>query len=178
MGSFDGMDPTLVRDLLAEVRRAAEQMRTIEARVGQVTRTAGLATPATHRPSQVADACETMARDVTARLALLEKKEAAPRTGEQAKDVSMNGTPASGKDEDPDRDRPTPKDSTEHRPSPKEPRESPHDQRDVAREPREDPKERRDVGREPREDPKERRDVGREPREDPKERRDVGREPR
>ncbi|MGW5684310.1 hypothetical protein, partial [Nonomuraea sp. NPDC003754] len=173
MGSLDGMDPTLVRDLLAEVRRAAEQMRTIEARVAQVTRTAGLATPATHRPSQVADACETMARDVTARLALLEKKEAAPRAGEQAKDVSMNGTPASGKDEDPDRDRPTPKDATEHRPSPKEPHESPQDQRNVGRDPREDPKERRDVGREPREDPKETRDVGREPREDPKETRDV-----
>ncbi|MEU4719146.1 hypothetical protein AB0G06_05900 [Nonomuraea dietziae] len=110
MGSFDGMDPTLVRDLLAEVRRAAVQMRSLESRVAQATRSAGLATPATHRPSQVADACEEMARDVTGRLALLEKKEAAPRVGEQAKDISPNGTPASGETRDP-----APKDSKEPR---------------------------------------------------------------
>ncbi|MFE3453238.1 hypothetical protein ACFXJ8_30370 [Nonomuraea sp. NPDC059194] len=123
MGSFDGMDPTLVRDLLAEVRRAAEQMRTIEARVAQVTRTAGLATPSTHRPSQVADACETMARDVTGRLALLEKREAAPRTGEQpVKDLSTNGTPASEKDTSPPEPAPrseTPRDTTPTDPPPK-----------------------------------------------------------
>ncbi|MEV2268994.1 hypothetical protein [Nonomuraea africana] len=107
MGSFDGMDPTLVRDLLAEVRRAAVQMRSLESRVAQATRAAGLATPATHRPSQVADACEEMARDVTGRLALLEKKEAAPRVGEQAKDLSPNGTPASGEKD------PAPEDSRE-----------------------------------------------------------------
>ncbi|MFC7716430.1 hypothetical protein [Nonomuraea recticatena] len=110
MGSFDGMDPTLVRDLLAEVRRAAVQMRSLESRVAQATRSAGLATPVTHRPSQVADACEEMARDVTGRLALLEKKEAAPRVGEQAKDISPNGTPASGETKDP-----APKDSKEPR---------------------------------------------------------------
>ncbi|MFB9533732.1 hypothetical protein ACFFRN_44675, partial [Nonomuraea roseola] len=110
MGSFDGMDPTLVRDLLAEVRRAAVQMRSLESRVAQATRSAGLATPTTHRPSQVADACEDMARDVTGRLALLEKKEAAPRVGEQAKDISPNGTPASGETKDP-----APKDSKEPR---------------------------------------------------------------
>ncbi|MEU7894646.1 hypothetical protein AB0B45_17525 [Nonomuraea sp. NPDC049152] len=138
MGSFDGMDPTLVRDLLAEVQRAAAQMRTIESRIAQVTRTAGLATPATHRPSQVADACETMARDVTGRLALLEKREAAPRTGEQVKDVSANGTPASGKDEDPSPRDTTPKDSTGTDSTPKEPRETPKEPLDDAKEPRDD----------------------------------------
>ncbi|MFI6319921.1 hypothetical protein ACIBG8_20465 [Nonomuraea sp. NPDC050556] len=75
MGKFDGMDPALVRDLLAEVKQAATQLRTLEGRIGQLMGGAGLATPATHRPVQVADACDTMVHDVTARLALLEKKE-------------------------------------------------------------------------------------------------------
>ncbi|MFD1936457.1 hypothetical protein ACFSKW_33790 [Nonomuraea mangrovi] len=191
MGSFDGMDPTLVRDLLAEVQRAAAQMRTIESRVAQATRTAGLATPATHRPSQVADACESMARDVTGRLALLEKKETAPRTGEQVKDVSANGTPASGKDEDPSpkettgRDATgketsgkeasgkepagkdtTPKDSTATDSTPRDPRETPREPRDEAKEPRETPRETRDEAKEPRDVPKEQREVPKEQRDD------------
>ncbi|WP_431896599.1 hypothetical protein [Nonomuraea sp. bgisy101] len=191
MGSFDGMDPTLVRDLLAEVQRAAAQMRTIESRVAQAARTAGLATPATHRPSQVADACESMARDVTGRLALLEKKETAPRTGEQVKDVSANGTPASGKDEDPSpkettgRDATgketsgkeasgkepagkdtTPKDSTATDSTPRDPRETPREPRDEAKEPRETPRETRDEAKEPRDVPKEQREVPKEQRDD------------
>ncbi|WP_084960827.1 hypothetical protein [Thermoactinospora rubra] len=75
MAKFDGMDPKLVRELLAEVRHAATRMRQIEGRVAQLTGAAGVAVRTTHRPSQVADACDEMVRDVTARLALLEKRE-------------------------------------------------------------------------------------------------------
>lgn len=74
MGKLDGMDPKLVRDLLSEVRQAAEQMRTAEGRVARLMSAAGLSSQSTHRPSQVADACEEMVRDVSARVELLERK--------------------------------------------------------------------------------------------------------
>ncbi|WP_214321522.1 hypothetical protein [Nonomuraea sediminis] len=74
MGKFDGMDPKLVRELLAEVKRVAGELRTTESRVAHVMSVAGLPTQTTHRPSQVADAADTMVHDVSARLALLEKK--------------------------------------------------------------------------------------------------------
>ena len=88
MGKFDGMDPKLVRDLLAEVKHAVTQMRSVEGRVGQVMSGAGLATQTTHRPVQVADAAEVMVRDVTARLGLLEKKADPPRVGDQSRDAA------------------------------------------------------------------------------------------
>ncbi|MEV0582214.1 hypothetical protein [Nonomuraea sp. NPDC050310] len=97
MAKFDGMDPKLVRELLAEVRQAAVQMRQIEGRVAQVMGAAGLATQTTHRPAQVAEACDGMVRDVTARLTLLEKREDAgtttPPTGTQQ---DTSGKPDSG----------------------------------------------------------------------------------
>ncbi|WP_214106493.1 hypothetical protein [Acrocarpospora catenulata] len=75
MAKLDGMDPKLVRELLAEVTRAGRQMETVEAKVSQFTRTAGVAIRVTHRPSQVADAGAVMVKDVGARLELLEKRE-------------------------------------------------------------------------------------------------------
>ncbi|MER5418669.1 hypothetical protein [Streptosporangium roseum] len=81
MGKFDGMDPKLVRDLLSEVNQASKQMRAVEGQVTRLMSGAGLSSQSTHRPSQIADACEVMVRDVSARVALLEKKikqEAAP----------------------------------------------------------------------------------------------------
>ncbi|WP_405084045.1 hypothetical protein [Microbispora sp. NBC_01389] len=75
MAKLDGMDPKLVRELLSQVQHAANQMGTIEARVTQLTRNAGVSVHVTHRPSQVADACSTLVKDVTGRLELLEKKE-------------------------------------------------------------------------------------------------------
>ncbi|MBA2893042.1 hypothetical protein [Nonomuraea soli] len=85
MAKFDGMDPKLVRELLAEVRHAAVQMRQIEGRISQLTGGAGLAVQAGQRPGQVADSCDEMVRDVTTRLELLEKRE-----------DSGNSTPVSG----------------------------------------------------------------------------------
>ncbi|MER6942739.1 hypothetical protein ABT294_01830 [Nonomuraea sp. NPDC000554] len=82
MGKFDGMDPKLVRDLLAEVKRATTQLRTMEGRVTQAMSTAGLATHATYRPAQVADTAEEMVRDVNTRLTLLEKKADRPKAAE------------------------------------------------------------------------------------------------
>ncbi|MEV1240638.1 hypothetical protein [Nonomuraea sp. NPDC049750] len=105
MGKFDGMDPKLVRDLLAEVKHAVTQMRSVEGRVGQVMSGAGLATQTTHRPVQVADAAEVMVRDVTARLGLLEKKADHPRVGDQAKEAAPTvGSDAKDGDE-PKKDR-------------------------------------------------------------------------
>ncbi|KAA9374080.1 hypothetical protein F5972_33180 [Microbispora cellulosiformans] len=75
MAKLDGMDPKLVRELLSQVQHAANQMGTIEARVTQLARNAGVSVHVTHRPSQVADACSTLVKDVTGRLELLEKKE-------------------------------------------------------------------------------------------------------
>ncbi|MEV4889320.1 hypothetical protein AB0K48_08025 [Nonomuraea sp. NPDC055795] len=86
MGKFDGMDPKLVRDLLAEVKQAAGELRTIEGRVAQVMSGAGLATRAMHRPGQVAEAIDTMSKDVNTRLATLEKREDAPRGADAGKD--------------------------------------------------------------------------------------------
>ncbi|MFI7451776.1 hypothetical protein ACIBQX_30065, partial [Nonomuraea sp. NPDC049714] len=74
MSKFDGMDPKLVRDLLGEAKRAAEELRRVEGRVGQIMTGAGLATQTTHRPAQVADAADKMVKDVTARLGVLEKR--------------------------------------------------------------------------------------------------------
>ncbi len=89
MGKFDGMDPKLVRDLLSEVNQASKQMRAVEGQVTRLMSGAGLSSQSTHRPSQIADACEVMVRDVSARVALLEKKikqgsapPAEPRAGE------------------------------------------------------------------------------------------------
>ncbi|MFI6501062.1 hypothetical protein [Nonomuraea typhae] len=101
MGKFDGMDPKLVRDLLTEVKRAAGEMRTIEGRVTQVMSAAGLATRATHRPGQVAEAVEDMSKDVTGRLALLEKREDAPKGADAGKEP-VPGAGADGKPESKD----------------------------------------------------------------------------
>ncbi|WP_061296838.1 hypothetical protein [Herbidospora cretacea] len=78
MPKIDGMDPKLVRDLLAELRGAAKQMEAIEARVTTTVRNAGVPAAVTYRPSAVADAIAEMDKDVTARLALLEKRERDP----------------------------------------------------------------------------------------------------
>ncbi|WP_336208387.1 hypothetical protein [Nonomuraea sp. LPB2021202275-12-8] len=94
MGKFDGMDPKLVRDLLAEAKRAAEELRRVEGRVGQIMSGAGLATQTTHRPVQVADAADRMVKDVTGRLGVLEK-----RAGER--DGSRPAVGADAKDDDP-----------------------------------------------------------------------------
>ncbi|MFI6298695.1 hypothetical protein ACIBEJ_44405 [Nonomuraea sp. NPDC050790] len=100
MGKFDGMDPKLVRDLLAEVKQAAGELRTIEGRVTQVMSGAGLATRAMHRPGQVADAIDTMSKDVNARLTVLEKREDAPRGADAGKDpVRVLGGNDEGKTE-------------------------------------------------------------------------------
>ncbi|GGO73700.1 hypothetical protein [Nonomuraea cavernae] len=93
MGKFDGMDPQLVRELLAEVKQAATQLRATEARVVQVMTRAGLATQTTHRPVQVAEAADTMVKDVNDRLGLLEKKADRPR-GDSAPTVGGDGKPA------------------------------------------------------------------------------------
>ncbi|GIN03396.1 hypothetical protein Pve01_50540 [Planomonospora venezuelensis] len=74
MGKFDGMDPELVRDLLSEIRQAAGQMRTIEGRITRLMGEAGLSSQSTHRPVQIAEACDVMVKDVSARVALLEKR--------------------------------------------------------------------------------------------------------
>ncbi|MEU7853605.1 hypothetical protein AB0B91_07430, partial [Nonomuraea sp. NPDC049141] len=105
MGKFDGMDPKLVRDLLAEVKHAVTQMRSVEGRVGQVMSGAGLATQTTHRPVQVADAAEVMVRDVTARLGLLEKKADHPRVGDQSKDAAPTVGGDAKEDDQPKEDR-------------------------------------------------------------------------
>ncbi|MER7206714.1 hypothetical protein ABT340_06550 [Streptosporangium sp. NPDC000239] len=74
MGKLDGMDPKLVRDLLSEVRQAAERMRTTEGRVARMMSAAGLSAQSTHRPVQVAESCDIMVRDVSSRVELLEKR--------------------------------------------------------------------------------------------------------
>ncbi|WP_326828763.1 hypothetical protein OIE13_23575 [Streptosporangium sp. NBC_01810] len=99
MGKFEGMDPKLVRDLLSEVRRAADQMRNAEGKVTQLMSGAGLSSQSTHRPVQIADACDVMVRDVSARVALLEKKinqnvtapPAEPRAGDTKPDSGSAG---------------------------------------------------------------------------------------
>lgn len=74
MGKYDGMDPQLVRDLLAEVKHAATEMRTVEDRVRATMQRAGVPIEAGHRPAQVADAVGEMVKDVGGRLAVLEKR--------------------------------------------------------------------------------------------------------
>ncbi|WP_049559021.1 hypothetical protein, partial [Nonomuraea sp. SBT364] len=86
MGKFDGMDPKLVRDLLAETERATAELRRVEARVTQIMSTAGLSTQTTHRPVQVADAADRMVKDVKARLVVLEKRIDAPKSSLPAVD--------------------------------------------------------------------------------------------
>ncbi|MFC4057420.1 hypothetical protein ACFOWE_03895 [Planomonospora corallina] len=96
MGKFDGMDPELVRGLLAEVKQAAERMRTIEGRVTRLMSAAGLSSQSAHRPVRIADECDTMVKDVSARVALLEKKieqNGKPGPGSEAADPKA-GTPA------------------------------------------------------------------------------------
>ncbi|GAA1306297.1 hypothetical protein Psi02_23650 [Planotetraspora silvatica] len=75
MAKLDGMDPKLVREMLADLQRAAKRLDTLDARIAQLTRGAGVAVQATHHPAEVADACRGMVKDVTDRLALLEKQE-------------------------------------------------------------------------------------------------------
>ncbi|MER6171783.1 hypothetical protein [Streptosporangium sp. NPDC001681] len=102
MGKFEGMDPKLVRDLLSEVRRAADQMRNVEGKVTQLMSGAGLSSQSTHRPVQIADACDVMVRDVSARVALLEKRinqnatapPAEPKTGDTKPDSGTAGDDA------------------------------------------------------------------------------------
>ncbi|GAA3218203.1 hypothetical protein [Nonomuraea helvata] len=86
MGKFDGMDPKLVRDLLAEVKHAATQLRAAEDRVRLAMHRAGLSAVTTHRPAQVADSADTMVKDVNVRLGVLEKRVDRPR-GDEPKDV-------------------------------------------------------------------------------------------
>ncbi|GIH74761.1 hypothetical protein Plo01_11900 [Planobispora longispora] len=132
MGKFDGMDPELVRELLAEVKQAAEQMRTVEGRVTRLMSGAGLSSQSAHRPVQVAEACDTMVKDVSGRVTLLEKKHdqkgtsGEPRVTDQSADDSPKPEP---KDSTPD-PKPEPKDSTpDPKPEPKEPPPDPtHDE--------------------------------------------------
>ncbi len=129
MAKLDGMDPKLVREMLAQVQHAAKQMDAIEARVTQLTRTAGLAVQVTHRPSQIADACSTMVKDVTARVALLEKKhdsgigKAPSGKDSSGKDLSgkgLSGTGLSGKDSAADGDTTRPADTASKDAHPKD----------------------------------------------------------
>jgi len=75
MPKLDGMNPGPVRKLLAELRQAAKEMRSVDARVTQLLSNASLSAPTTYRPVQMADDVDKMIRDVEARLALLEKEE-------------------------------------------------------------------------------------------------------
>ncbi|MEO3791053.1 hypothetical protein ABGB14_12600 [Nonomuraea sp. B10E15] len=88
MGKFDGMDPKLVRDLLAEAKHAAAEMRKVEDQVRLTMNRAGLSTQTTHRPAQIADAVDTMIKDVNVRLGVLEKRADPPGTGAGAADES------------------------------------------------------------------------------------------
>ncbi|MBG0828323.1 hypothetical protein HS041_11160 [Planomonospora sp. ID67723] len=103
MGKFDGMDPELVRDLLSEVERAAGQMRTIEGRITRLMSENGLSAQSTHRPVQIAEACDAMVKDVSARVVLLEKKIEQKTTPAPAPGTGEPATPAP-KAEAPERD--------------------------------------------------------------------------
>ncbi|MEV4378732.1 hypothetical protein [Streptosporangium sp. NPDC049644] len=96
MGKFEGMDPKLVRDLLSEVRRAADQMRNVEGKVTQLMSGAGLSSQSTHRPVQIADACDVMVRDVSARVTLLEKRINQNATAPPAEPKAGDTKPDSG----------------------------------------------------------------------------------
>ncbi|MEU4538389.1 hypothetical protein AB0G15_26440 [Streptosporangium sp. NPDC023825] len=96
MGKFEGMDPKLVRDLLSEVQRAAEQMRNVEGKVSQMMSGAGLSSQSTHRPVQIADACDVMVRDVSARVTLLEKKVSQNATAPPAEPKAGDPKPETG----------------------------------------------------------------------------------
>ncbi|TDD09149.1 hypothetical protein [Nonomuraea diastatica] len=86
MGKFDGMDAKLVRDLLAEAKHAAAEMRKVEDQVRLTMNRAGLSTQTTHRPAQIADAVDTMIKDVNVRLGVLEKRADPPGMGAGASD--------------------------------------------------------------------------------------------
>ncbi|GAA4563368.1 hypothetical protein [Planotetraspora kaengkrachanensis] len=94
MAKLDGMDPKLVREMLAGLQRAAKRLDTLDARIAQLTRGAGVAVQATHHPSEVADACRGMVKDVTDRLALLEKQERQRRQGGHESLMTVVSTPA------------------------------------------------------------------------------------
>ncbi|MFF3443457.1 hypothetical protein [Streptosporangium sp. NPDC002721] len=96
MGKFEGMDPKLVRDLLSEVQRAAERMRNVEGKVSQLMSGAGLSSQSTHRPVQIADACDVMVRDVSARVTLLEKKVSQNTTAPTAEPKAGDPKPEAG----------------------------------------------------------------------------------
>ncbi|MER5318575.1 hypothetical protein [Streptosporangium roseum] len=116
MGKFDGMDPKLVRDLLSEVNQASKQMRAVEGQVTRLMSGAGLSSQSTHRPSQIADACEVMVRDVSARVALLEKKikqESAPLAEPKAGEPKIADSGTDGRAE------PKPDSGTEGKSEPK-----------------------------------------------------------
>src|SRR5262245_2723156 len=117
MSKLDGMDPQLVRTLLTEVQHAAKQMDTIEVQVAHATRSAGVPAPTTHRPSEVADACRGMVRDVGSRLTLLEKKEKDPVKQPDPKPESQQ--PKDHKPEEPKSQEPQEPKSQE--PKPQEP---------------------------------------------------------
>jgi hypothetical protein len=93
MAKLDGMDPKLVREMLADLQRAAKRLDTLDARIAQLTRGAGVAVQATHHPAEVADACRGMVKDVTDRLALLEKQEKQRRQGGHESLVAIISSP-------------------------------------------------------------------------------------
>jgi hypothetical protein len=109
MGKFDGMDPKLVRELLAETKRAAVELRETEARVSRILSRAGVSVQTTHRPSQLADEAAKMVKDVTARLELLEKRAAGEnrsgdtRTDPPARDPKPEGEKNGSKPETEDK---------------------------------------------------------------------------
>jgi hypothetical protein len=94
MAKLDGMDPKLVREMLADLQGAAKRLDTLDARIAQLTRGAGVAVQATHHPSEVADACRGMVKDVTDRLALLEKQEKQRRQGGNESSMTIVSSPA------------------------------------------------------------------------------------
>ncbi|MGC5012755.1 hypothetical protein ACLQ2R_18485 [Streptosporangium sp. DT93] len=96
MGKFEGMDPKLVRDLLSEVKQAADRMRDAEGRVTRLMSGAGLSSQTAHRPVQIADACDGMVRDVTARVALLEKRISQNATAPPAGPTAGDAKPDTG----------------------------------------------------------------------------------
>ncbi|MBO3744570.1 hypothetical protein J5X84_00725 [Streptosporangiaceae bacterium NEAU-GS5] len=128
MSKLDGMDPQLVRTLLTEVQHAAKQMDTIEVQVAHATRSAGVPAPSTHRPSEVADACRGMVRDVGSRLTLLEKKEKDPvKQPEQKQPEPKQPESKQPEPKQPEPESPQPKDPQPKDPQPQHKHELPQD---------------------------------------------------
>ncbi|WP_229803010.1 hypothetical protein [Planobispora rosea] len=177
MGKFDGMDPELVRELLAEVKQAAEQMRTVEGRVTRLMSGAGLSSQSAHRPVQVAEACDALVKDVSGRVVLLEKKADQKETsgGPRVEDQSADDPPKPEPKDSAPEPKPEPKDSApEPKPEPKDSApESKPEPKDSAPEPKPEPKdsapeskpEPKDSAPEPKPEPK---DSGPEPKPEPK----------